>query len=129
KRHNKAIEAAYSKAPFYEFYIDEFSVFWQNEYHSLFDLDIAITERIMEVIGISSEIKISDRFYPTGSPDVDDYRNLIHPKSRTPHSMFHPHPYVQVFEDRIPFIPDLSILDLIFCTGPDTLGYLQKCHN
>jgi hypothetical protein len=52
---------------------------------------------------------------------------LIQPKSKLQDPLFAPSIYYQVFADRFGFVPNLSIVDLIFHLGPDARAYLEDC--
>ena len=60
-------------------------------------------------------------------PEESDFRELIHPKKdfRTVDPEFIPHPYYQVFETKLGFLPNLSVIDLLFNMGPEGLLILQ----
>ncbi|HHJ10188.1 MAG TPA: hypothetical protein ENK25_04770, partial [Bacteroidetes bacterium] len=54
------------------------------------------------------------------------YRESIHPKKRIVDPFFQPEPYHQVFDDRYTFQPNLSIVDLLFNEGPESLPVLRR---
>ena len=66
----------------------------------------------------------------TFAPGEDDFRERIHPKKefRTEDPDFYPQPYYQVFQERLGFLPNLSIADLLFNMGPESLLVLQASH-
>jgi hypothetical protein len=57
------------------------------------------------------------------SPNEYDFREVLHPKKnfRVEDPEFVPHPYYQVFKTHHEFIPNLSIIDLLFNMGPESL--------
>jgi hypothetical protein len=57
------------------------------------------------------------------APNEYDFRDAIHPKKdfRTEDTEFIPRPYYQVFEAHHGFIPNLSIIDLLFNMGRESL--------
>lgn len=66
----------------------------------------------------------------TFAPGEDDFRERIHPKKdfRTEDPDFCPQTYYQVFQERLGFLPNLSIVDLLFNMGPESLLVLQASH-
>lgn len=62
------------------------------------------------------------------APGEDDFRERIHPKRdfTQEDAAFSPQPYYQVFQERLGFLPNLSIIDLLFNMGPESLLVLQK---
>lgn len=127
KLHWKGIESAYKSSPFYEYYIDDFEQFFTQKWESLLEFNSAIQQEIFGILEVEPNIKFSNDFIDFGQFEYDDYREIIHPKaqkSRTKH-LFTPDKYTQVFGDKYGFIENLSILDLIFNLGPDSLSYLE----
>jgi hypothetical protein len=127
KLHWKGIESAYRSSPFFEFYIDEFSPFYSKKYVLLFDFNMEILLKIMHLLDLKPAIKYTDKYRLTVNSNVTDMRDSIHPKqSHRSDQDFSPVQYNQVFSDRHGFITNLSILDLIFNTGPEVVGILRR---
>ncbi len=127
KSHWRGIENSYKSSPFFEFYKDAFIHFFENKYKFLWDFNFEILRAILNEIEISSNIYFTENFKKSVSGN--DYRFIIHPKKKIQKedAFFSAKPYVQVFSDRFNFIPNLSILDLLFNKGPDTYMYLRSC--
>jgi hypothetical protein len=125
KNHFKAIESAYRNAPFYEYFIDEFISFFANRPVFLFDLNMQITNKIIEILKIDKRLEETNDFLENYCIE-NDFRNIIHPKNRLnkQHLFFKPKKYYQVFESKQGFIENLSILDLIFNMGNESRQYL-----
>jgi hypothetical protein len=124
KNHLKTIESAYRSTPFYEFYIDDILPFYTKKYNFLLDYNTKILTTCFELLNTNTEIEFTDKF--NFSVDIDDFRNTIHPKKIIEDRYFTPIKYFQGFEQRHGFIPNLSILDLIFNTGTDALSIIKK---
>jgi hypothetical protein len=127
KDHWNAIESAYSASPFFEFFVDDFLPFFQQKYTFLLDFNTYLLEMIINHLEIDVEIDYTKKF--EHSPEfLDDFRNTIHPKQkvRANNSNFSPYQYYQVFYDRFDFFPNLSIIDLLFCEGPNAENILVK---
>lgn len=113
--HRRSIDAAYSNSPFYLYYKDGLEFIYEKRYRFLLDLNIAICRALFSMLHIKTSIGLTTDFHhcPEGMTDL---RNDISPKN--PVSRILAKPYHQVFEDRYGFIPDLSIIDLLFNEGP-----------
>ena len=122
-KHKRAIQSAYESSPFYLFYKDELEEFLAGKHENLFDLNLKLVLQLSDLIGIKPQITFTERFEkePVG---VVDLRNEINPKTGPIGSDFPS--YIQVFSDRKGFIPNLSILDLLFNLGSETKSYLEN---
>lgn len=124
-QHWRSLEAAYRNSPFFDYYADELKPLFEKEHTYLFQLGLESTELICEFLNI--------RFEPTFTssheviPKELDLRNAWNKRdySEKPPVKAFPE-YIQVFSDRHAFVPDLSILDLLFCLGPQSVEYLKK---
>jgi len=126
RNHLKSIESAYRSSPFYEYYIDDILPFYEKKYKYLIDLNQNILETCTTMLNIKTHIELSSNFEM--QPNGFDLRNSIHPKveKQLDDIFFKPYEYVQGFEQRHGFIPNLSILDLIFNTGPEAGSILKN---
>lgn len=118
--HWLSIQTAYRSSPYFEYYEDDFRPFYESKYEFLFDFNLGQLELILKCLKLKRSIEFTASFQK--SYESIDYRNLIHPKKES--VFISPKPYYQIFEDRNGFIPDLSILDLIFNQGPQSKNYL-----
>jgi hypothetical protein len=119
--HWNALQSAYSESPFFEYYSDDIRPFYEKRYDYLVDFNEAIRQKICELIDIHPEVEYTTDYI---KQYADDYREIIHAKHPQPDSDFEPHPYWQVFRNKHGFLPNLSILDLLFCMGPESVFYL-----
>lgn len=128
KIHFKAIESAYKNAPYYLYYIDDLIPFYTKNHKFLFDFNIAIQEVILKNIGLSTDIIFTEDYISQPWKNCDDFRESIHPKPRLQKkdSSFSSVQYPQVFDLKYNFIPNLSILDLLFNAGPDAKDILRE---
>jgi hypothetical protein len=126
--HWNGIESAYHSSPFYEYYADDLHPFFEKKMDYLFDFNESIQEKMCELLDISALSKQTEQY--VRPPDVPagktDLRELIHPKKDFVVSDpdFEAKPYYQVFDRKFGFQPNLSILDLLFNMGPESVLYL-----
>lgn len=121
--HKRAIESAYRNSPFYEYYIDDFMSFFNEKTHNLLELNNQILNTCLELIGYKETIEFTTDFVENAE---HDFRNTLSPKKPIP-DIYLPE-YHQVFITKFGFIPNLSILDLIFNAGPETKDILLNSY-
>jgi hypothetical protein len=121
----RSIRTAYKNSPFYEFYIDDFIPFFEQKFDYLIDLNLDVLSKILKTLEIETSIEVSKEYIHECK---NDYREIVHPKPqfRKPDSHFSPKKYHQLFEEKNGFIPNLSILDLIFNEGPLSYFYIKN---
>lgn len=122
RQHWRTLETAYRTSPFFEFYEDDIAPLYHNTYPSLMDFNLKTIETICECLQIKMPREKTQNFEMEVRDKVDG-RTLINSKKKLP--LQQPE-YVQVFGDRNDFIPNLSILDLLFNEGTNTLTYLKN---
>lgn len=121
--HWKAISSAYNSSPFFDYYCDDLKEVFFKEYISLHDLNKALFDHISYEIGLNTKVLYSKEYIKELSPASKDYRKSIVPKK----PLFNSLPrYIQTFEAKHGFLSNLSILDLLFHEGPETLTYLKE---
>ena len=126
--HWNAIESAYNSTPFFEYYKDDFRPFYEKKHEFLTDFNEELCRLVCELIDIQPAIERTKEYKTDFAPNEIDFREAIHPKKdfhRTDPE-FISQPYYQVFEARHGFLPNLSIIDLLFNMGPESLLILQK---
>ena len=113
--HWGALEAAYGRTPFFEYYADDLRPWFAGTTERLVDLDMGIHKFCLNALGIDPNTHI----LAESATDIPSNALPIHPQ---PVDM----PYYQLWDDRFGFTPGLSILDLIFNLGPESAIYLQS---
>ena len=120
KQHWKSIVSAYKSSPFFDYYEELFIPHYTRKAKYLIDFNQRLMDTVAVCLGVSIEVPYTDK-YVMYSPGVRDFRNTISPKSRLRRedSDFFARPYYQVFSEKFPFQPNLSIIDLLFCEGTE----------
>lgn len=135
--HWQALQAAYDKSPYFEYYADDFAPFYEGKPSVyLLDYNLKMQELVCNLINLRPNISLTDRYEAQG--DFIDLRSAITPKLRakTPYTITTlatqpapdpaAHTYYQVFYGRHGFLPDLSVADLLFNMGPESLLVLRN---
>ena len=125
-QHWNALEAAYRHTPFFLYYEDDFRPFFEKKIEFLYDFNMQLTELVCNLVGIDITLNNTDvyRQIPDG---MADFRTLISPKTDWKvDDTFHSVEYYQVFKEKHGFIPNLSIVDLLFNMGPESILILKK---
>ncbi len=126
-KHWMAIQSAYGNAPFFEFYADDIRPFYQEKIVYLFDFNLKLLKKLFSIMNIDCTIELSSSYLPNSPSIVYDLRNAIRPNRNRLNldKHFKIIPYHQVFKEKTGFLSNLSILDLLFCCGPEAIGILK----
>lgn len=126
--HWNAIVSAYNSTPFFEYYRDDFQPFYEKKYEFLFDLNEELRMLICNLLDIDTSNVKYTAGYVTELSDKEDFRDIIHPKKdwKVLDASFTPEPYYQVFGQKFGFTENLSIIDLLFNMGSESLIVLNR---
>lgn len=117
--HWQAIKTAYGSSPFFEVLGPELEPFYQKKINRLIDWNTELLKLMLNWLQVSPNLSFTENW----SPDLDnDFRESFHPKRKTAENF---EPYPQVFTDEHGFIPNLSVIDLLFNEGPAAFDYLK----
>lgn len=119
RQHWMTIQTSYRRSAYFEFYEDDFVKFYNQEFTFLFDFNQKFSEMILRLLKIKAEFSFTE-VYRKSYPGLLDLRDAINPKKE----LLANKPYFQVFEPKNGFIPNLSIVDLLFNQGPQSKHYL-----
>ena len=125
--HWNALQSAYNESPFFDYYAGDLHPFFERKYNFLVDFNEAIRQKICELIDIQPQVEYTSLYTLAITPQTSalvDYRDVIHAKHPQPDDTFEAKRYWQVFQHKYGFLPNLSILDLLFCMGPESVFYL-----
>lgn len=111
-QHWNALESSYFNSPFFEYLQDDFLHIYNKEWTFLMDLNEALIEKCCELIDIQPRISRTTEF--TSSLPREGCKEV---------------PYYQVFAHKHGFLPNLSIIDLIFNMGSESVFVLEKMNN
>ncbi|PLK42883.1 WbqC family protein [Emticicia sp. TH156] len=123
--HWRTIRAAYGKSPFFEFFGDYFQNTIQKKPTFLWDLNFELLTICLKLLEINKTISLTENYEKQPGSSIYDLRGLISPKKASENAIpFHPVAYQQNFGSE--FVPNLSVIDLLFCRGNQSLGILKK---
>jgi WbqC-like protein family len=120
KDHLKAIESAYRNTPYFEYYWDAICDIINADHKYLYKLNFDLCVHLIEKVGLSLDFEQTSEFIDFLE---NDWRKVLHPKKQSKFKSKH---YIQTFEERFGFQDNLSILDLLFNEGPNSISILQE---
>ena len=125
QQHERAIVSAYRTSAYFEYYQDELFAILESRPERLLDLNMELLKFFIEKTGIAVDLRLTTEY--SRDVDMEDLRETIHPKR--PNTILKDlaleKPYFQVFSRKYGFQSDLSIMDLLFNEGPDSILYLK----
>jgi len=129
RMHWHSIESAYNSSPFFEYYADDIRPFFEKKERWLFDYNEEIRNKICDLIGIEKDVETTKEYNCVLTSYVSEFldlRDAIRPKSKRLKDLEKNiiKPYYQVFDLKFGFLPNLSILDLLFNMGPESILFL-----
>ena len=126
QQHERAIISAYGMSAYFDYYKDELFAILEAGHERLFDLNLALIRFFIEKTGIKVDLRLTEDY--EREPQMEDLREAIHPKR--PNTILSEldleKPYFQVFAPKYGFQSDLSIMDLLFNEGPDSILFLKN---
>ncbi len=121
-QHWVSILSAYKSSPYFDHYAPYLEPFYRREWRYLVDYNRELLEVLLRLLGSPMPLPLSEQYVEAREDDVD-----LRPKHREG-STFVAEPYFQNFSERMPFQPNLSVLDLLLCEGPAAIdGVLMRC--
>ena len=117
--HRRCLESAYKAAPYFDHYYDYFKPVFETRFEKLIELNDAALQAVLKALKANREIVHTNDYI---HEIENDLREAFSPKKEIDCGRFPT--YYQVFSAKHPFVPDLSILDLLFNEGPESTSYL-----
>ena len=123
--HWRAIQSAYGKAPYFEFYADYFNRIYKTKPGTLFEFNKELLSICLKLLQLDIKIRYTTVYEKESSEGLIDLRSVIHPKkTNNLNGIYAEMPYLQVFGNE--FVPNMSIVDLLFCEGPNACNILEQ---
>ena len=119
--HSRCLESAYKAAPYFDHYYDYLRPIFETRFERLINLNDAALQAVLKMLKVNKEIVHTTDYVREAENDL---REAFSPKKQVDASLFPT--YYQVFSEKYPFAPDLSVLDLIFNEGPEALQHLTS---
>lgn len=123
QQHWRSIEAAYNSSPFFEYYVDDLVPFYEKNQQFLWDFNLELQSVILELMDIDVNLFLTADYQHQFTDDTIDLRHRISPKG-SPY-IANLKPYYQVFEHKLGFQANLSIIDLLFNMGNESILILK----
>lgn len=122
--HWRCLQAAYGKAPFFDYYAPEFEPVYQKNWRFLFDLNYELLTICLKLMRLNVSISLTECYDKAILVGLFDARSKVNPRNGSETYVFHqPVCYPQNFG--VDFVPNLSIIDLLFCQGPSASDVLK----
>ena len=119
--HSRCLESAYKASPYFDHYYDYLQPIFEDRFERLIDLNDAALEAVLKMLKVRKDIVHTTDYEREGENDL---REAFNPKKTESADLFPT--YYQVFSEKFPFAPDLSVLDLVFNEGPEAAAYLEQ---
>lgn len=126
RQHWQSIRSAYGNAPFFFYYADQMEESIRQESSSLWDYNMGLLQTVFQLLQWDKKLESSSAYQPRQTNQPGDIRTLFSPKHFADEQNLDWPAYAQVFQERHGFVGNLSILDLLFCMGPQASLYLSS---
>ena len=123
--HLKSLQSAYRSSPYFEYFEDDFIKLYSEKEKFLADFNIKCIRLISSLLDLDLDYKISGE-YVEKTNDIIDLRDLSNARKQ---KTIETPKYIQVFESKHGYINNLSILDLIFSEGPNSVSLIVNKYN
>ena len=121
KLHWKSIKIAYQSSPYFEYYEDQLKQIYSSQPKSLIDFNLNALNIILKILKEEKEFSLTEEYQKT--PEATDFRVQFSAKKESNYLFSE---YYQTFSDKLGFIADLSVLDLLCNMGPESATYIKN---
>ncbi|MBN2636688.1 MAG: WbqC family protein [Prolixibacteraceae bacterium] len=125
RNHWRTIFSAYNSSPYFDYFKDEIFPIFEMKEKFILDFNLKIHETVCDLLEIENTVVLTNDFEKTEANTLN-LREVISPKNKLLNQQFQTQKYTQVFSDKIKFTDNLSILDLLFCEGPNSYSFLEE---
>ncbi len=125
RNHLRAIETAYNRSAFFLYYRDVTEALFDTHNLTLLQWNTRVLRHLLEILRIDAVVHYTEVFVEKPE-NFFDLRQSIHPKKKAALLKVIPEPYFQPFSPKYGFLPNLSILDLIYNQGPQAGLYIKQ---
>ena len=124
RRHWHALRTAYNSTPFFEYYADDFAPIYERPYTFLCDWNADLERVVLSLLEVEARKQVSENYVTPTAGDTD-LRQAVQKNGTTADELFRPASYWQLWASQGSFVPNLSIVDLLFNMGPEARLILQ----
>lgn len=121
--HWRSIVTAYNSSPYFLYYKDEFEDIFFKKHLNLLELNQQFLNLILKVIDIKKTVSYTNSYVRPFDINTD-FRTVLHPRNNKSNDSYYS--YYQVFSQKYGFLPNISIIDLIFNLGPESIEIIKK---
>ncbi len=125
RNHWRTLFSAYNNSPYFEYYKDDIFFIFEKRHQFLLEMNLQIHQALCNLLDIKYNLQLTTGFqeFPANG---DNLREAFSPKihKNREDAGFFPQKYTQVFSEKLEFVPNLSVLDLLFNEGPNSLSVL-----
>jgi hypothetical protein len=128
KIHWRSIRSSYGKSPFFEYYADQLVQYYERRYHYLIDLNHDVMSCLIGLMDIDIEWAYAENYIDVEDVDIQDCRSIVNPKNKGAYlDKLSGYYYPQVFGSK--FVLGMSLIDLLFCEGPNAGSMIRESAN
>lgn len=126
EKHLQTIRSAYGKSAYFEYYFPEIEKLLTRKPTFIFDLNVQTTTWAIKKLKLSLDVQFTDEYIKSFDISHEFGQDSLNLRAPLKPKIINKVKYAQVWDEKFDFVTDLSILDLLFCTGPEASHILHK---